>query len=244
MRKKKRREREAAAANPQPAPTPGIYRPFRELRDKLPVPEKKPAAAPERTPSPARGGKQGGVAKGPRAGAEAEGHAFESAMSGVAPLEHTEPPGRKSVPPPPPAEDEFEVAERFLARFVDGDVPFDFTDTGEYLQGSVQGLDPGLVHRLRRGDYAVEAHLDLHGLDRHEAKQALRDFIVQSRKDGKRCVLVVHGRGLGSKDGVPVLRERTRDWLSRGGIGRQVLAFTSARPADGGTGAVYVLLRR
>jgi len=243
MRKKKRREREAAAANPQPAPTPGIYRPFRELRDKLPVLEKKPAATAERTPSPACGGKQGGVAKGPRAGAEAEGSAFDSAMCGVTTLEHTEPPGRKSVPPPP-AEDEFEVAERFLARFVDGDLPFDFTDTGEYMQGSVQGLDSRLVHRLRRGNYAVEGHLDLHGLDRHEAKQALRDFIVRSRKDGKRCVLVVHGRGLGSKDGVPVLRERIREWLSRGGIGRQVLAFTSARPADGGTGAVYVLLRR
>jgi DNA-nicking Smr family endonuclease len=248
MRKKKRREREAAAANPQPAPTPGIYRPFRELRDKLPVPETGPAG---KGVAQRREGAEGvGSAeearsrgKGLRAGAEAEGSSFVSAMSGVTPLEHAEPPGRKSVPPPP-AVDEFEVAERFLARFVDGDVPFDFTDTGEYMQGSVQGLDLRLVHRLRRGDYAVEGHLDLHGLDRHEAKQALRDFIVQSRKDGKRCVLVVHGRGLGSKDGVPVLRERTREWLSRGGIGRQVLAFTSARPADGGTGAVYVLLRR
>ncbi len=108
MRKKKRREREAAAANPQPAPTPGIYRPFRELRDKLPVPETRP------------GGK--GIAQR-REGAEgagsAEGPTFESAMSGVTPLEHAEPPGRKSVPPPP-AENEFEVAERFLARFVDG----------------------------------------------------------------------------------------------------------------------------
>jgi DNA-nicking Smr family endonuclease len=56
-------------------------------------------------------------------------------------------------------------------------------------------------------------------------------------------VLIVHGRGLGSKDNIPVLKEKLQAWLTRGAIGRHVLAFTSARPWDGGTGAVYVLLR-
>jgi DNA-nicking Smr family endonuclease len=161
----------------------------------------------------------------------------------VAPIDREPAPQRPSVPPPP-AEDEFEVAEQFLSAFIGGDVPFDFTDTEEYIQGSVQGLDPRLVLRLRKGNYAVEAHLDLHGLNRHEAKAAVREFIERSRKALKRCVLIVVGRGLGSKDGMPVLREGTKEWLSRGGIGRQVLAFTSARPVDGGTGALYVLLRR
>jgi DNA-nicking Smr family endonuclease len=100
------------------------------------------------------------------------------------------------------------------------------------------------VRRLRDGAFALEAHLDLHGLDRHEAKSAVRDFIERARSEGRRCVLLVHGRGLGSKEGVPVLKERLREWLTRGGIGRKVLAFASARPCDGGTGALYVLLRR
>jgi DNA-nicking Smr family endonuclease len=152
-------------------------------------------------------------------------------------------PTRVTVPPPPP-EDELATAERFLSAMVVGDLPFDFSDTDEYVEGRVRGLDVRLLQRLRKGQYAVEAHLDLHGLDRHEAKAALRAFLETAQREGKRCVLVVHGRGLGSKDGIPVLRERMKEWLSRGGIGRQVLAFTSARPVDGGTGAVYVLLRR
>jgi len=242
MRRRKRRGSEQAPPAP-PAVRPGVYRPFREMKDKLPVPAKQPKTAPAgRADSASPGGGREGAGGKPGGGAS-EGRAFESAMSGVTLLDRQEPPAKEPVPPPPP-EDEFAIADRFLSAFVEGEVPFDFSDTEEYIQGAVRGLDPRLVHRLRSGNFAVEGHLDLHGLDRHEAKQALRDFIEQSRRAGKRCLLVVHGRGLGSKDGVPVLRERMKEWLSRGGIGRQVLAFTSARPPDGGTGAVYVLVRR
>ena len=112
------------------------------------------------------------------------------------------------------------------------------------LEGAVQGLDPGLVRRLRRGDYAVERTLDLHGLAREEARGAVERFLRESRLVGTRCVLLVHGRGRHSSDQLPVLKEALHGWLAEGRFGRQVLAFSSARPADGGAGALYVLLRR
>ncbi|NMC72667.1 MAG: DNA mismatch repair protein MutS [Myxococcales bacterium] len=232
MKRKKRRQEQAQAQHGPPPPKTGVYRPFQDLQQKLPPPA--PAPPPRRRIVPP-------AAPPPE---ERERASFESAMAGVAPLERDHVPSRRSVPPPPPVEDELEAAERFLAAMVQGDVPFDFTGTDEYLEGKVQGLDARLVQKLRRGEYAVEGHIDLHGLDRHEARVALRDFLERAQADGRRCVLVVHGRGLGSPDGIPVLRERMKDWLSRGSIGRRVLAFASARPVDGGTGAVYVLLRR
>ena len=70
------------------------------------------------------------------------------------------------------------------------------------------------------------------------------DFLRRSRQGGKRCVLLVHGRGTHSKDQLPVLKEALRGWLPSHRLGRQVLAFATARPADGGAGALYVLLRR
>ena len=68
-------------------------------------------------------------------------------------------------------------------------------------------------------------------------------FIRDCHNNGLRCVLIVHGRGFGSKDNIPVLKNKLASWLTRGAIGKKVLAFTSAKPYDGGTGAVYVLLR-
>ena len=101
-----------------------------------------------------------------------------------------------------------------------------------------------MVRRLKRGDYAVEGRLDLHGLTREEARGAVERFLRQSRLSGQRCVLLVHGRGRNSEYQLPVLKEALLGWLAAGRFGRQVLAFASARPADGGAGALYVLLRR
>ncbi len=101
-----------------------------------------------------------------------------------------------------------------------------------------------LLRRLRQGNFAVQAHLDLHGMTRQEARPLVESFIVDARARRRRCVLIVHGRGLNSKDQIPVLKESLRVWLAKGRIGRSVLAFCSARPSDGGAGAVYVLLRK
>jgi DNA-nicking Smr family endonuclease len=100
------------------------------------------------------------------------------------------------------------------------------------------------VRRLRRGDYSVQGHLDLHGMTKEEAKVAAERFLRDARSDAKRCVLLVHGRGLHSKDQIPVLKDALRRWLSTARFAKHVLAFASAKPQDGGVGAVYVLLRK
>jgi len=100
------------------------------------------------------------------------------------------------------------------------------------------------VRRLRHGEYAVQGHLDLHGMLKDEAKAAVERFLRDARTAGKRCVLLVHGRGLHSKDQLPVLKEALKRWLGTARFGKHVLAFATARPQDGGAGALYVLLRK
>ena len=95
---------------------------------------------------------------------------------------------------------------------------------------------PALVRKLRRGDFSVQAHLDLHGKSRAEAKGEVDAFLRRSREQGKRCVLLVHGRGLHSRDQVPVLKEALRSWLATARFGRHVLAFATARPRTGARG--------
>ena len=177
---------------------------------------------------------------------------FDDAMRAVAPLEK-DPRGRlgplgASLEIGRPArraraDDEAEAYAE-LADLVDGAATFDIASTDEYIEGLADGIDRRLVANLRRGEYAIQAHIDLHGLVQTEARVEVEAFIEESRTRGLRCVLIVHGRGLHSKENVPVLKERVRQWLTRGRIARGVLAFASARPTDGGTGAVYVLLRR
>ncbi len=131
-----------------------------------------------------------------------------------------------------------------LSDLISGQGAFELTETEEYLEGARVGLDPRLVSRLRRGDFSMQAHIDLHGMTQVDAKAALTEFILESVRKGRRAVLVVHGRGLRSPGGQPVLKHATAQWLSHGTIGGYVLAFTTARIYDGGAGAVWVLLRR
>jgi DNA-nicking Smr family endonuclease len=131
-----------------------------------------------------------------------------------------------------------------LRAIVSGEAPFDLSDGDEFIEGRAAGVSHDIVRKLRRGEFAVQGHVDLHGLTRDEAKREVDAFLRSSRNSGKRCVLVVHGRGLHSKDQLPVLKDALRTWLSTARFSRHVLAFATARPADGGAGAIYVLLRR
>lgn len=172
---------------------------------------------------------------------------FTRAMDGVVRLPR-ESHRRIDAPPPaagvgPPLTDDAEVLAT-LSDLVRGEARFDLSDTREYVEGSVVGLDPRLVRKLRRGEFAHKAHVDLHGLTADEARAAVERFLLDAYRLGHRCVLIVHGRGRNSKDQIPVLKERLKTWLARGRIARVVLAFATARPCDGGAGALYVLLRR
>lgn len=171
---------------------------------------------------------------------------WASATAGVRPLDPG--PGTAGPPPPRGAPNAFWHpdldAVDALRALVSGDAPFDLADSDEFIEGRVAGLDHHLVRKLRRGEFAVQGHVDLHGMSRDEAKRAVEGFLRASRNAGKRCVLLVHGRGLHSKDQLPVLKEALRSWLSTARFGRHVLAFATARPVDGGAGAIYVLLRR
>jgi DNA-nicking Smr family endonuclease len=111
---------------------------------------------------------------------------------------------------------------------------------GESLVFQRAGLRPQVMRRLRRGLYPCEDELDLHGLHQTAARDRLADFIAHSRDAGRRCVRIVHGKGYRSGVRGPVLKTAVNLWLRRH---MDVMAFVSARAIDGGTGAVYVLLR-
>lgn len=169
------------------------------------------------------------------------------ALEGVRPL-HANGKRISRVPLDPPTThtivDEDAEVIALLSDLVSGQAPFDITESDEYVEGYRVGLDPRLVSQLRHGEFAVQAHFDMHGMIQSAAKEALKEFIIASVRKGLRTVLVVHGRGLRSPGGHSVLKHASAGWLSHGAIGGHVLAFTSARPADGGAGATYVLLKR
>ena len=120
------------------------------------------------------------------------------------------------------------------------DVPLDpDLEGGDVLVFRRPGVRPAVLRRLRRGEFRVQGEIDLHGLSVRQAKEALREFLAEALLRNWRCVRIVHGKGLRSGHRGPVLKATVASVLRRLG---PVLAFVSARPADGGTGAVYVLL--
>ena len=112
------------------------------------------------------------------------------------------------------------------------------------MEGVAPGVDRRLAQRLHHGDFAVQAQCDLHGHTVETAKLVVQRFVAQAYTAGQRCVRVIHGRGRNSRDNRPVIKEQVQLWLSHGRLSRLVLAFATAPAADGGAGAVYVLLRR
>jgi DNA-nicking Smr family endonuclease len=115
-----------------------------------------------------------------------------------------------------------------------------YGEAGDTLTFRRPGVQDSVLRKLRRGQYRVEAELDLHGLTVAQAKEALRDFLEGMFRARARCVRIVHGKGLRSGHRGPVLKNAVNALLQRTDA---VLAFCSARPVDGGTGAIYVLLR-
>lgn len=207
---------------------------FRGLKEKIEVAE----AEPEK-PSPETEARQE---------RDEELEAFMEAMDGVSPLPHEKKkairPWTSRIKPSHPPPDDQKTAMAHLHGLVKGSVELDITFSDEYIEGAVKGFSRKVMKRLKRGELPVQDHIDLHGHTRQEAEEAVKDFVVRSYRKGLRCILIVHGRGLNSPDSFPVLKEGLPLWLGRGKAGKLVLAFSTARPYDGGTGATYVLLRK
>lgn len=238
MRRRRGREKDNAALQPD---TPWVNQPFRALKQIVaPVPVPRAKLPQHRTAETAA------APAVPPAAADPS-RLFEQAMRDVKPLAAHQRERVEQAAPATPAREVTSADAEALAELCDlvsGATPFDITASDEHIEGSVIGLDPRLVRRLRCGDFAYQGFLDLHRMTTEEARPAVEAFLARAHKMGKRCVLIVHGRGRNSKDQIPVLKQRLIQWLSHGLWSHWVLAFTSARPVDGGVGALYVLLRR
>jgi DNA-nicking Smr family endonuclease len=165
---------------------------------------------------------------------------FRRTVGAVSPVETDRVTWHGGSPPPVPAQSHRDQ-ERVLAELLAEDPQTADLETGDDLWYQRHGLQHGILRKLRRGQFAVQAELDLHGMTVPVARAALASFLSAGRREGLRCVRIVHGKGNGSPGRRPVLKSLLGGWLRRR---REVLAFCSARPADGGTGAVYVLLAR
>jgi DNA-nicking Smr family endonuclease len=141
---------------------------------------------------------------------------------------------RETVSPAPPS----------FARLLEENIEFEMEYTHEFMTGQIQGLDAKIFRKLKNGEFSVQGHLDLHGMNTDQARFAVMDFLRRSYMEGKRCVLLIPGRGRNSPLGQGVLRQELTTWLTQAPLKRIILAFTTALPRHGGSGAVYLLLRQ
>ena len=138
--------------------------------------------------------------------------------------------------------DESEILLR-LEKLIKTGKGFVVADTAEYIEGTGYQVNREVAKKLHRGEFSIQGHIDLHGLSVENAREAFEDFFKKSIADGKRMVLVIHGRGL-SSPAEPILKTNVFKWLTIGPWRKWVMAYASARLCDGGAGATYVLLRR
>lgn len=178
--------------------------------------------------------------------ARAEQELFARAIGPVRALPARHLPGQRAnlnpVQPAPIAVQQQLDEQRVMAEALSDEFDVEsLLDTDAALSFRRPGLGPEVVRKLRRGGWSIQGQLDLHGLRREEARESLSQFIKDAHKTGWRCVRVVHGKGLGSPGKTPVLKGKVQSWLIQK---QEVLAFVQARPADGGAGALVVLLMR
>lgn len=165
---------------------------------------------------------------------------FRDAMYGVAPIDQDRVAPYRAPRKPlayQSSRDEQEVMDSLLS-FEQEDM---VVHSGEALSFSRPGLQHTVLKKLRKGGFRIEGELDLHGQTVAEAAASLTRFINACRHNHKRCVRIIHGKGQGSPDKIPVLKTKVNTWLRQKD---EVLAFCSALQVDGGAGALYVLLKK
>ncbi|OGA18802.1 MAG: hypothetical protein A3I63_08885 [Betaproteobacteria bacterium RIFCSPLOWO2_02_FULL_66_14] len=166
---------------------------------------------------------------------------FRQAVADVAPLEHRDRHSLKGPPPAPHAVQRRRDEQAALQESLHGPISIDDSlDSGEELTYLRDGMPRTVLRRLRRGHWVVQASLDLHGMNRFAAAEAVAAFLRANAARGLRCVRIVHGKGHGSHNREPVLKAKLRKWLPPRD---DVLAFCQAPVAHGGGGALLVLLK-
>lgn len=170
------------------------------------------------------------------------GGSFADMLDGVKVLNNSDKVVHEKPKPRPipqqTAQDERKVMQELLVS--PNEYEHEDMQPGDSLSYVQPGIQKQVFKKLKRGQYSIEAELDLHGLTRDEAHQQLNEFIVDIRDRGLRCVRIIHGKGYGSSNRGPVIKPLVNQWLRKR---NEILAFCSARPVDGGTGAVYVLVK-
>jgi DNA-nicking Smr family endonuclease len=163
---------------------------------------------------------------------------FRRAVADAEPLESRKKVVHRRTAPPVPRQrlrdERAALAESLAPLSVD-----DALEAGNELVFLQDGYSRDVLRKLRRGHWVVDDELDLHGMNRHVAAISVSEFLRHCRRRGRRCVRIVHGKGLGSRQREPVLKGLLRKWLLR----EEVLAFSQAPAAQGGSGAVLVLLK-
>ncbi|WP_437965418.1 Smr/MutS family protein [Sorangium sp. So ce260] len=250
-----------------------FYQPFSTLRQ-LTKPKPKPAAAPDakarakaepeakaRAAAAPEAKPRAKAAAPPGAGAAAPGSAepaprpvdpetFAIYMAGVRVLEDranripvTASRVERAALPTIASDPDEDARSRMRSLVIEG-IKFESTDDSERIEGRRLDVDPRELRRLRRARYAIDGTLDLHGLRLEAAREAVEAFVCKRQRDGDRVVAIVHGKGNHSPGGHAVLRGEIAAWLSNGRVARHVAAFATAPDAEGGAGAVLVLLAR
>ena len=172
----------------------------------------------------------------------AEQKLFENTVGPVHALKSAHARHLHAPEPPEPLPLQLELDEQRVLQEAMSD-EFDVStllDTDDQLSFRRPGIGLDVTHKLRAGHWSIQRQLDLHGLRSDEAREALGQFIRLAHRTGLRCVRVVHGKGLGSPGKTPVLKSKVQRWLVQK---KEVLAFVQARPAEGGAGALVVLLQ-
>lgn len=220
----------------KPSKSSGFFKPFKNLDTLLKGRQIKPQPAPilEST-GPHR--KQSDHRQ--------EQDLFNAAMADVKRISRINCPAVRpsALKPPSAGRDTENAAIQKLTNLVNNGTGFVVSLTPEYIEGIDNTVNPAIAHRLHRGDFSIQAHIDLHGQSAAAARETFDRFLHRNIAAGKNALLIIHGRGLSSPAG-PVLKSKVYQWLTSSPWHKWVVAFTSARMCDGGAGATYVLLRQ